>query len=108
MTFLRVEPNEHYRDLRLTSEGGSWDLGLNAYASGMRVRMGVNGKPPKVLDFCIGQDTSLFAPALTSVLKRLEPLAESASPEEIDAVFPWAGTRPDMAVHLDALLSVLS
>jgi len=108
VTFHRVEPNEHYRDLRLTSEGGSWDLGLNAYASGMRVRMGVNKKPPKVLDFCIGQDASLFAPALTSVLKRLEPLRESASPDEIDAVFPWAGTRPDMAIHLDALLSVLS
>lgn len=108
MTFHRIEPNEHYRDLRLTSESGAWDLGLNAYASGMRVRMGVNNKPPKVLDFCIGQDASLFAPALTSVLKRLEPLEESVSPEEIDAVFPWAGTRPDMAIHLDALLSVLS
>lgn len=108
MTFHRIEPNEHYRDLRLTSAGGAWDLGLNAYASGMRVRMGVNNKPPKVLDFCIGQDASLFAPALTSVLKRLEPLEESVSPEEIDAVFPWAGTRPDMAIHLDALLSVLS
>ncbi len=108
MIFRRVEPNEHYRNLRLTSEGGTWDLGLNAYASGMRVRMGVNNKPPKVLDFCIGHDATLFAPALTSVLKRLEPLEENISPKEIDAEFPWAGTRPDMAIHLDALLSVLS
>lgn len=108
MTFRRVEPNEHYRDLRLTSEGGAWDLGLNAYSSGMRIRMGANNKPPRVLDFCIGQDTALFAPALTSVLKKLESLPEKASPEEIDAVFPWAGTRPDMAIHLDALLSALS
>jgi len=34
-----------------------------------------------------------------AVLRRLEPLDEMSAPDEVDAVFPWAGTRPDMAVH---------
>jgi hypothetical protein len=41
---------------------------------------------------------------LIAVLKTLEALEETVSPEGIDAAFPWAGTRPDMAIHLTILL----
>jgi hypothetical protein len=104
MQFLRSEPAFHYRALRMISEGGAWELGLCPYSHGVRLRMGRIGRPPSVLDFCMGHDANLFLPVLTAVLGRLEPLAESASAKEIDAVFPWAGTRPDLAVHLDSLL----
>jgi hypothetical protein len=37
-------------------------------------------------------------------MKLLEQLPESATGKEIDALFPWAGTRPDPTVHLGELL----
>jgi hypothetical protein len=108
MKFLRSEPGFHYRALRMVSEGETWELGLSPYSHGVRLRMGRIGRPPSVLDFCMGHDTDLFLPVLTAVLARLEPLAEEASVKEIDAVFPWAGTRPDLAVHLEELLGPAS
>lgn len=71
----------------------------------MRLRMGRAGRPPSVLDFCMGQDASLFPAILAAVLTRLEAVPETAETAAIDAVFPWAGTRPDLSVHLDLLLS---
>jgi len=103
MKFLRSEPAFHYRTLRMVSEGGAWELGLCPYSHGVRLRMGRIGRPPSVLDFCMGHDTNLFMPVLMAVLRRLEPLAECATAKEIDAVFPWAGTRPDLSIHLVAL-----
>lgn len=104
MNFSRVEPNEHYRELRFVSEGGGWNLGLSLYASGLRLRMGRAGLPPSVMDFCLGQDDALYLPVLDAVISRLRPLPEEATAEEIDSRFPWAGTRPDLGVHLEALL----
>lgn len=104
MTFAASSPNEHYRELRLISAEGRWELGFTLFAAGPRLRMGRTGLPPSVLDFCLGKDGSIYMPVLTAVLHRLEPLAESATNEEIDAVFPWAGTRADLAVHLEPLL----
>lgn len=104
MTFHRVEPNSHYRALRLVSAGGRWELGLSPYQSGIRLRMGLSGRPPGVMDFCLGHDERLPGPVLLAVLSRLEPLDDTSSAEEIDAVFPWKGTRPDLAVHLEPLL----
>ncbi len=106
MTFQRAEPNSHFRSLRLVSEGGRWALGLSPYSHGMRLRMGLAGRPPQVMDFCLGRDPELFPRVLVAVLKRLEALEETSGPGEIDAVFPWAGTRPDMAVHLTGLLEM--
>lgn len=108
MKFQRAEPNAHYRALRLTSAAAAWDLGLSPYSHGMRLRMGRAGRPPAVLDFCMGHDTTIFLPTLIAVTRRLEPLEETASVGEIDAVFPWAGTRPDLAIHLAGLLAVES
>jgi len=104
MTFKHASPNSFFRSLRLLSEGGRWELGLSSYSHGMRLRMGLAGRPPQVIDFCLGRDAELFPQVLTAVLKRLEPLDESAMPEAIDAVFPWAGTRPNLAVHLTELV----
>ena len=104
MKFKRIDPNNHYRSLRLISEGGRWELGMSPYSHGMRLRMGLAGRPPKVMDFCMGRDAELFPKVLVAVLKWLETLEEIATHDEIDAVFPWAGTRPDMAVHLTELL----
>lgn len=67
--------------------------------------MGLSERPPSVIDFCLGHDTSLYAPVLEAVLNRLKLLEESASAEEIDALFPWSGTRPDPAIHLPVLLN---
>ncbi|MEI6492098.1 MAG: hypothetical protein WCO94_06080 [Verrucomicrobiota bacterium] len=67
--------------------------------------MGLAGRPPSVLDFCLGHNADLYSPVLLAVIARLEAVAESASAREVDAVFPWAGTRPDMNVHLDALVT---
>jgi hypothetical protein len=103
--FQRAEPSFHYRTLRLVSEAGRWELGLSPYSHGMRLRMGRSGRPPSVLDFCLGHETRRFLPVLSTVTQRLGPLAESASAREIDAVFPWAGTRPDLAEHLTLLLA---
>ena len=104
MNFKRAEPNGNFRALRLLSEGGRWELGLSPYSHGMRLRMGSAGRPPQVMDFCLGRDVSLFPKVLVAVLRRLEPLDETSTPEMIDAAFPWAGTRPDMAALLADLL----
>lgn len=104
MTFTATVCNEHYRQLRLVSAEGRWELGLAIYAAGPRLRMGRAGRPPSVLDFCLGKDGTIYLPVLAAVLQRLEPLSESAAHEEIDGVFPWAGSRPDLAVHLEPLL----
>jgi hypothetical protein len=105
MTFHHVTPNNHFRALRLLSEGGRWELGLSPYHQGMRLRMGLTGRPPQVMDFCLGRDAALFPKVLIAVLRRLEPLDELATPREVDAAFPWAGTRPDLAVHLAGILA---
>ena len=104
MIFSRVEPGGEYRALRMLSETGRWELGLCLFASGMRLRMGRAGRPPQVLDFCLGTNPALFLPVFDAVYRRLQPLPETSSPAEIDAVFPWVGTRPDLAIHLTALL----
>ncbi len=105
MTFLASSPSEHYRELRLISAEGCWELGFTLFAAGPRLRMGRSGLPPSVLDFCLGKDGSIYMPVLTAVLRRLEQLPEASTNEEVDAVFPWAGTRADLAIHLEPLLS---
>jgi hypothetical protein len=104
MIFRRTTPNNHYRSLRLLSEGGRWELGFSPYHHGMRLRMGLTGRPPNLMDFCLGRDGGIFAPVLLAVLRRLQELDETSTPEMIDSVLPWAGTRPNMAVHLPELL----
>ncbi|MES2658317.1 MAG: hypothetical protein V4689_06845 [Verrucomicrobiota bacterium] len=104
MKFHRADTNSNFRALRLLSEGGCWELGMSPYSHGMRLRMGAAGRPPQVMDFCMGRDETLFPRVLVAVIKRLEPLDERSSVGEIDAAFPWSGTRPDLAEHLDALL----
>lgn len=104
MTFTNSEPNEHYRVCRLVSGGGRWEIGISLYATGARLRMGMAGRPPSVLDFCLGRDAEYYAPIFCAVVHLLEPLEETVTAAEIDAVFPWAGTRPDLAVHLQPLL----
>lgn len=104
MTFRRGEPGFHYRALRLISSKGLWELGLSPFSHGMRCRMGRAGRPPSILDFCMGRNETLFWPILSAVLDRIEPLPEMTTPQEIDAAFPWAGTRPDLTLHLNALL----
>ena len=105
MIFHRTEPNHDYRSLRFQSGEGRWELGLSPYQYGIRLRMGQAGRPPSVIDFCLGYDTSLYLPVLLAVMQRLEGLDESATEQEIDSLFPWAGTRPDPAVHLKELLN---
>ena len=61
---------------------------------------------PSLIDFCLGYETGIYSPVLLAVMKLLEQLPESATAEEIDALFPWAGTRPDPAVHVGELLKV--
>jgi len=87
------------------SDTGRWELGLSPYQYGVRIRMGLSGRPPSVIDFCLGYETKIYSPVLLAVMKLLEQLPESASAKEIDTLFPWAGTRPDPAVHLEQLLS---
>lgn len=106
MTFRRIEPNPEYRTLRLQSEGGKWELGMSPYSHGMRMRMGYAARPPRVIDFCMGRNASLFPQILTAILRRLDALSEEVSIAEIDAAFPWCGTRPDMNVHLGELLEI--
>ena len=106
MTFLRTPPNANYRVLRLLSERGQWEVGFSDYARGIRLRMGRAGRPPSVIDFCLGYETEIYSPILLAVMKRLEGLDESAAAQEIDGLFPWAGTRPDPAVHLNELLNL--
>lgn len=104
MIFRRTEPSHDYRSLRFLSDTGIWELGLSPYQYGIRLRMGFSGRPPSVIDFCLGHDATIYSPALLAVMKLLEQVPESASEKEIDALFPWAGTRPDPSVHLKALL----
>ena len=51
-----------------------------------------------------GNDVSLYGPVLEAVLWHLEARKESATLEEIDALLPRWGTRPDPALHLPELL----
>ena len=104
MIFHRVEPSRDYLSLRFASETGRWELGLSPYQHGVRIRMGLSGRPPSAIDFCLGYETWIYSPVLLAVMKLLEQLPESATAEEIDALFPWAGTRPDPALHLAELL----
>ena len=106
MTFQRADPNSEYRALRFLSGSGRWELGLSPYQSGIRLRMGLAGRPPSVLDFCLGHDPGLCSPVILAVIKLLESVPESASPSEVDAAFPWAGTRPDLSVHLEPLFNM--
>ncbi|MFH1067440.1 MAG: hypothetical protein V1746_06030 [bacterium] len=104
MIFRHASPQKFYQTLRLVSEKKIWNLGMEWYPSGMRFRMGRVARPPRVMDFCMGTNASLYAPVLAAALNRLESIPESATCEEIDACFPWAGTRPNLNVHLDCLL----
>jgi len=105
MIFHRSEPNEHYGALRLVSMEGGWELGLSLRPTGTRLRMGRMKRPPSVLDFCMGTDAAFYAEIFQAVLSRLELMPETATAAEIDAAFPWAGTRPELAVHLLPLLA---
>ncbi len=104
MRFQRAQPNSHYRSLRLVSENNRWELGMSPYSHGMRMRMGRPGKPPGVIDFCMGRNGAVYPAVLLSILKRLEPLPENQTEQVIDAVFPWHGTRPDPTIHFRQLL----
>ena len=104
MIFQRVDPSGEYRTMRFLSQGGRWELGLSPYQYGMRVRMGISGRPPSIIDFCLGHDTHIYSPVLLAVMKLLEPVPESCLAKEIDSLFPWAGTRPDPSIHLKLLL----
>jgi hypothetical protein len=102
--FRRAAPSTEYRSLRFLSEEGRWELGLSPYHHGTRLRMGLYGKPPSLMDFCLGHDTRIYYPVLIAIMKCLEPLPESSTAAEIDSLFPWAGTRPNLAIHLKFLL----
>jgi hypothetical protein len=104
MNFRRVEPDEHYSTMRMVSDGGCWVFGLSLGPTGLRLRMGRAGRPSKVLDFCVGRNSSLYAPVVLAVLERLEEAPEESSEERVDRLFPWTGGRPDLAVHLEELL----
>lgn len=106
MTFCRADPNTHYRTLRLLSTGGRWELGLSPYTHGTRLRMGLAGRPPSVMDFCLGTDGPRRAAVLAAVVQKLDAVEEHASVRAVDAIFPWAGTRPDMVAHLPVLLGL--
>jgi hypothetical protein len=105
MTFQRSTPNAHYRSLRLVSSEGQWELGFSPYQYGCRLRMGPVGRPPMVLDLCLGRNPGLWCKVLTAVLERLDGLHESCTPKEIDAMFPWSGTRPDLHKHWPELVT---
>jgi len=77
MKFRRAEPNPHYRSLRLVSENSCWELGMSLYSHGMRMRMGQSGKPPEVIDFCMGRNGAIYPAILLAILKRLEPVSEN-------------------------------
>ena len=106
LIFQRAETNREYRALRFLSDSGRWELGLSPYQSGIRLRMGFRGRPPSVIDFCLGHNPDIYSPVLLAVIKRLETVSESATAREVDAVFPWAGTRPDMSAHLEVLIGM--
>jgi hypothetical protein len=104
MKFLRAEPNPHYRSLRLVSENSRWELGMSLYSHGMRMRMGRSGRPPDVIDFCMGLNGAIYPSILLAILGKLEPISEDQTEQAIDAVFPWSGSRPDISIHLRPLL----
>ena len=104
MKFRRAEPNSHYRSLRLVSENSRWELGMSLYSHGMRMRMGRSGKPPAVIDFCMGRNGTNYPAILLAILKKLEPVSENQTEPVIDAIFPWHGSRPDLSIHLRPLL----
>lgn len=105
MNFQRADPTAQYRVLRLVSEGQKWELGMSRYHHGMRMRMGLMGRPPGIMDFCMGLDGRLYPVVLLEILDRLESVPEDGSPEAIEAIFPWYGTRPDVSKHLNLLLA---
>ena len=104
MTFLLAKPSSHYRSLRLVSEHGRWEAGLSRYPDGTRVRMGLAGRPPGVIDICAGTDPVLAMRAIAAVTDRLLVLPEDVEARDIDAIFPWASRRPDRAKDLPVLL----
>ncbi|GAB4176711.1 MAG: hypothetical protein Fur0032_16750 [Terrimicrobiaceae bacterium] len=106
MTFLRADPTPSYRLLRLISQEGRWELGLSPYTHGTRLRMGLHGRPPSIMDFCLGHDAQLAISVLTAILGILEDIPEESEPATIDAAFPWAGTRPNPDLHLPRLASL--
>ena len=83
---------------------GRWELGMSPYQHGVRLRMGLAGRPPTLMDFCMGHEASIYCPILMAVIAHLRLVSEDASAKDIDARFPWTGTRPDMSLHLDSLL----
>ena len=85
--------------------GVSWPRQKSITEGGLSESMGLSDRPPSVIDFCLGHDTPIYFPVLLAVMKLLESLPESASAEEIDALFPWAGTRPDPAFDVPRLLA---
>ena len=105
MTFRRVEPAAEYRLLRLLSDSGRWELGLSPYSHGTRLRMGKYGRPPSLIDFCLGHDPQTVLTALTATLDILSTMPEDADETSIDAAFPWAGTRPNPELHWEPLLA---
>jgi len=107
VNFRRVHPNGEYRVLRLLSETDLWELGLSPYAHGMRLRMGRAGRRPSVFDLCCGHESLRAAHALAGVVAILRTIPESSSAAGIDSRFPWAGTRPDLALHGAALYRAL-
>jgi hypothetical protein len=107
MTFHREEPNFQYRALRLVSEQGRWELGFSPYHQGCRLRMGPRGLPPSVLDLCLGHDPKCWARALVLALKTLDDIPEGATSQEIDAAFPWSGTRPDLRLHWPEVVAAI-
>jgi len=104
MNFRRAEPNPHYRSLRLVSEESHWELGMSTYSHGTRIRMGRSGRPPEVIDFCMGRDGTIYPAILVAILKKLEFISENQTEQAIDAVFPWHASRPDLSLHLRSLL----
>ena len=104
MIFHRVDPSGEYRTIRFLSEGGRWELGMSPYQHGMRLRMGLTGRPPTLMDFCMGHESPMYYPILIAVMECIRELPESANFKELDARFPWAGTRPDLNIHLKSLM----
>ncbi len=100
MEFHKANPNSFYRSLRLISLEGRWDLGLSPYHYGCRLRMGPSGKPPSVMDFCVGQHPELWGKVLAYTLDQLAGLPESADAKMIDTAFPWANSSPNLRTHL--------
>ena len=55
--------------------------------------------------FCLGHNSDIVSPVLLAVIRILESVPESGAAKEIDAAFPWAGSRPDLNSHLTPLLA---